>query len=30
MSAMLEGHEGVLCHMDDVIIFGKNQQKHDS
>ena len=30
MSAILDGHEGVLCHMDDVIIFGKNQQEHDS
>ena len=30
MSEILQGQEGVLCHMDDVLIFGKNQQEHDS
>ena len=29
MSDILEGHEGVLCHIDDVIIFGRNKQEHD-
>ena len=30
MSEILEGQEGVLCHMDDVLIFGQNQEEHDS
>ena len=30
MSEILQGQEGVLCHMDDVLIFGQNQQEHDS
>ena len=29
MSAVLEGLEGVLCHMDDVLIFGSNKEEHD-
>ena len=29
MSAILEGLEGVLCQMDDVLIFGANKE-HDS
>ena len=29
MSDILEGHEGVLCHIDDIIIFGRNKQEHD-
>ena len=27
---MLEGLEGVLCLIDDVLVFGKNQQEHDA
>ena len=30
MSEILQGQEGILCHMDDVLIFGQNQQEHDS
>ena len=30
MSEILKGQEGVLCHMGDVLIFGQNQQEHDS
>ena len=30
MEAILEGQEGVLCHMDDVLIFGQTQQEHDT
>ena len=30
MSEILEGQEGSLCHMDDVLIFGQNQEEHDS
>ena len=30
MNEILEGQEGVLCHMDDVLIFGRNQQEHDA
>ena len=30
MEAILEGQEGVLCHMDDVLIFGRTQQEHDT
>ena len=30
MSDMLASEEGVLCHMDDVLIFGKNRQEHDA
>ena len=30
MSEILEGQEWVLCHMDDVLIFGQNQEEHDS
>ena len=30
MSSILEGLEGVLCLMDDVLIFGKDQKEHDS
>ena len=29
MNEILEG-QGVLCHMDDVLIFGRNQQEHDA
>ena len=30
MSAILEGLNGVLCQMDDVLIFGANREEHDS
>ena len=30
MNEILAGQEGVLCHMDDVLIFGQDQQEHDS
>jgi len=30
MEAILAGQEGVLCHMDDVLIFGRTQQEHDT
>ena len=29
MSAVLEGLDGVLCHMDDVLIFGSSKEEHD-
>ena len=29
MSAILEGLEGVLCVMDDVLVFGKTKAEHD-
>ena len=29
MSAVLEGLDEVLCHMDDVLIFGSNKEEHD-
>ena len=30
MKTILSGHEGFLCHMDDVLIFGKTQEEHDA
>ena len=30
MEKILAGLPGVLCHMDDVLIFGKNVQEHDT
>ena len=30
MSATLEGIPGVLCHLDDVLVYGKDSQEHDS
>lgn len=30
MSAILTGHKGVLCHMDDIFIFGRDQSEHDA
>ena len=30
MSAVLCGLEGVVCQMDDVLIFGRDQQEHDA
>ena len=29
MSKIISGLPGVLCHMDDVLIFGTSQTKHD-
>ena len=29
MSSILAGQEGVLCHIDDIIVFGRNQEEHD-
>ncbi|XP_064463117.1 uncharacterized protein K02A2.6-like [Ornithodoros turicata] len=30
MSEILEGLPGVICHMDDVLVFGSTQQAHDA
>lgn len=30
MSMILDGVQGVVCHMDDVLIWGQDQQQHDS
>ena len=30
METILSGQEGVLCHMDDVLIFGKTQKKYET
>ena len=30
METILAGQEGVLCHIDDVLIFGHTQQEHDT
>ncbi|KAL8616804.1 hypothetical protein ACOMHN_017841 [Nucella lapillus] len=30
MDHILHGLEGVLCHMDDILIFGKNKVEHDA
>ena len=30
METTLAGQEGVLCHMDDVLIFGQTQHEHDA
>lgn len=29
MSTMLEGLQGVLCLMDDVLVYGQDQENHD-
>lgn len=29
MSNILQGQEGVLCHVDDVLVFAPTQQEHD-
>ena len=29
ISKILEGQEGILCHMDDVLVFGKDEEEHD-
>jgi len=28
-NALLEGIEGVVCMMDDILVYGKNQEEHD-
>lgn len=30
MGKLLEGLEGVECHMDDVSVVGKDQEQHDA
>ena len=30
MNNILRGMEGVLCHMDDILIFGNTQEEHDT
>ena len=30
MEAILAGQEGVLCHLDNVLIFCRTQQEHDT
>ena len=30
MSQMLEGMEGVVCHMDDILVHGTDQTQHDT
>ena len=30
METILAGQEGVLCHMDDVLVFGRTQEEHDT
>lgn len=29
MSMIIDGLQGVVCHMDDVLIWGRDQQEHD-
>jgi len=29
MSQMLESQDGVLCHADDILVFGRNKEEHD-
>ncbi len=29
MSMIIDGLQGVVCHMDDILIWGKDQQEHD-
>lgn len=29
MSQMMESQEGVLCHADDILVFGRNKEEHD-
>ena len=30
MSAILGGLPGVLCHLDDILVFGKDNQEHNA
>ena len=30
MSQMLEGQKGVVCMMDDILVYGSTQDEHDS
>lgn len=27
---ILDGLQGVVCHMDDVLVWGKDQEEHDT
>jgi len=29
MSNVLEGLDGVICHMDDILVYGGDQPTHD-
>ena len=30
MSKLLEGLEGVVCHMDDELVVGRDEEQHDA
>lgn len=30
MSMIIDGLQGVVCHMDDVLIWGRDQREHDT
>ena len=30
MQHLLSGQEGTICHMDDMLIHGRDQQEHDA
>ena len=30
INVILEGLGGILCHMDDVLVYGTNQMEHDA
>lgn len=30
MSEVIEGLEGVVCHIDDVLVWGRNQEEHNA
>uniref|UniRef100_A0A3B3S0H0 ribonuclease H n=1 Tax=Paramormyrops kingsleyae TaxID=1676925 RepID=A0A3B3S0H0_9TELE len=30
MSQMLESQDGVLCHADDILVFGRNEEEHNA
>ena len=29
MSKILSGQPGIICHIDDILIYGKDQDEHD-
>ena len=29
MQSILEGIEGVVCHIDDILVYGRDQEEHD-
>ena len=29
MNKMLSGLQGVLCHVDDILVYGKDSKKHE-